>query len=316
MEKKPFGLGITKGLGRNYLIRTQVDEDFITIATYETFFHIEEEHKNVYKSLCMAKLHWANEMNFAEKLPALVHDIQPLPTHYSDEDFIPGELFEKSSDFAFQLRSKVTLNKTFNVLGIDAKNLWSEHSDINILMEENGSINIPHNKFVYTKLGKIDGAGYVLLKNVCGIGQLHVSHPTGSFENDGLRISVNEEIGYVSNKEFDVEVSKYGTDYSDFMNLWYNTLYSADTTICPSDGMVEIPVTISGPDGAIFDENNGLFLYAKCDAGYLPRTQIELVDGGAKIRFMALGLEVGEKATVKIGFKNYDNATSTEITVV
>lgn len=57
--------------------------------------------------------------------------------------------------------------------------------------------------------------------------------------------------------------------------------------------------------------------YIKCDAGYLPKTVVDVKDGYAHVNVSALGLVPGDSMTVKFGIdKVYSNAVQHTLTVV
>lgn len=56
-------------------------------------------------------------------------------------------------------------------------------------------------------------------------------------------------------------------------------------------------------------------LYLKTDCGYLAHTKVLMKNGVAKVKFIPLGLESGDVADVKVGFKHFTNLRSANITV-
>jgi len=313
MDKKDFGLGITTGLKRKFLIRTLVEEDNITLATYETFQYDESSGTPLYVSQCENNWLTESQVTIEEELADLVHNTTPFPTSHLDNILYPGTLFGKDETLYFRLKATVTLNKSFALHGLNPRSLWAINSSITFLMKTDGTLIIPHNKYTYTKEGKQDGQNYILLKGTCGIAQIYLAHPTNSFADDGFRITVNEEVGYYSNLEFDVEVEASATGYGDFADMFYPVLTAPVALECAVDGSVEIPITLTTADGENYDVDENLYL--KTNAGYLPLNKVTVTVGVATARFMALGLLTGETATVKIGYKWFENVSSTEITV-
>lgn len=312
--KKPFGCGITIGLGRKFLIRVLADEENITIATYETFQYQHDKEYDVWRSLCTPFVIWTQNAKFASELPELTHNPGPLPVHFTGGDLILGELFGRKPSLAFQLRSKVTLNKSFDIHGINRKTLWAVHSDVLVLMANNGNLLVPHNKFAFTKTSKQDGMSYILGKSVSGVAQVYLAHPTGSFANDGLRITVNEDLGYVSDLDFDQPVGLTAEDFHNFAAMFYPKITVPESCECPTGGVVEIPIYINNPDGMPYMDP--VEVYIKSQAGYLPFTKITIDKAAGTARFMALGLVPGERATVKFGYKYYENDASINVMVV
>jgi len=314
MEKKDFGCGITTGLGRKYLIRTLVEEDQVSFATYDTLQLTDENGTDVWISLCDGSEVYPANCTFETELPELVHNDAPLPVHYTLGNLIPGELFGKSEEYAFRLRSVLTLDKSFDVHGLNPETLWAIHSDITILMKADGSLILPHNKFAATKTSKQDGRNYILRQGVSAIAQIYLGSSLGGFSGDGIRLTVSEDIGYYSNLTFDVEVPITKAGFHDFGANFYEIMTTDETLECSAGGTVQMPVEVTNADGGAY--NGDIKVYIKTDAGYLPRTNLELVDGLGEFTFMALGLSVGELATVKFGYKWYENSSSIDITVV
>lgn len=68
--------------------------------------------------------------------------------------------------------------------------------------------------------------------------------------------------------------------------------------------------------------SQGKLMVAPCEvyldamAGYLPRRRVVVSGGEARIRFHALGLEPGDRARIKAGWKYWPGAAETEITIV
>ncbi|MCG8633200.1 MAG: hypothetical protein MI863_05195, partial [Desulfobacterales bacterium] len=285
MIKRKYGCGITLGLERKFMIRTLVDESNVTFATYETFFR---EDNGCFVSFCTGREFHGQVVSVIGELPDFKHNDGPFPTHFQDNVMIPGELFGKDPNLFFRLRSKVTLNKTFDKHGLNADTLWAIHSDIFIMMDSDGALFTPHNKFSRTRTSKQDGQNYVFQKGYCAIAQIYLADAKGPFSDDGLRITVNETLGYYGNLEFDQKVPATQNGFHSFGMMFYPVLESPSATECPAEKMVEIPLELYTADGEVFTDPDTI--YIKTDAGYLPRSQVAIVNGKAMARFIALGL--------------------------
>jgi hypothetical protein len=57
-------------------------------------------------------------------------------------------------------------------------------------------------------------------------------------------------------------------------------------------------------------------LYLECESGYLPKTKVQVVDGVANFNWMALGLNSGDAAVIKVGFKYFSHKASATVEVV
>ncbi len=56
-------------------------------------------------------------------------------------------------------------------------------------------------------------------------------------------------------------------------------------------------------------------IYLECEAGFLPKTKVSISDGVAQFKWMPLGLEPGDKAVIKLGFKYFSNKASATVEV-
>jgi hypothetical protein len=57
-------------------------------------------------------------------------------------------------------------------------------------------------------------------------------------------------------------------------------------------------------------------LYLECEAGFLPKTKVPIVNGVANFNWVALGLNSGDVGLVKVGFKYFSHKTSASVEVV
>lgn len=57
-------------------------------------------------------------------------------------------------------------------------------------------------------------------------------------------------------------------------------------------------------------------VFLDCNAGYLPRREIELIDGVGEFAYRSWGLVVGEKARIEAGFRYYKSKAVAEIATV
>ena len=68
-------------------------------------------------------------------------------------------------------------------------------------------------------------------------------------------------------------------------------------------------------DMPAIETRSGVF-YLECEAGFLPKTKVPIVNGVANFNWVALGLNSGDVGLVKVGFKYFSHKTSTSVEVV
>lgn len=73
-------------------------------------------------------------------------------------------------------------------------------------------------------------------------------------------------------------------------------------TLTPG-GECEFNVTYRNPEGEACDVE--FTARVKTDAGYVPRTKLQVVNGKATCKFMALGLDAGDSVTLKFGIEDF-----------
>jgi hypothetical protein len=56
-------------------------------------------------------------------------------------------------------------------------------------------------------------------------------------------------------------------------------------------------------------------IYLECEAGFLPKTKVILVDGEAHFNWMALGLSPQDRGLIKVGFKYFSHKVSATVEV-
>ena len=82
---------------------------------------------------------------------------------------------------------------------------------------------------------------------------------------------------------------------------------------CPANENVEFELQIVDADGAPLEKDAEIYLEAV--NGYLPKSRVRTVNGTATAKFMALGLQPGDKARIKAGFKFFLGAADLEVNI-
>ena len=57
-------------------------------------------------------------------------------------------------------------------------------------------------------------------------------------------------------------------------------------------------------------------IYLECEAGFLPKTKVILIDGEANFNWMALGLSSQDRSLIKVGFKYFSHKVSASVEVI
>ena len=309
-ERKPFGAGVTPASSLPYLIQAVVSPENITIRGCEVF----EKEGNAYVSLTTASSMPCNALNLVDEKPVLEPGAVYTPQHYGENKIIHGPAFGLDETYYLLPRDAVTLNKSIKTEGVSQKTLWDAHSSILIAMDEFGRMRVPYNKYPHTQRSKVDSPSLIMEKYVNVIAQIYVGHHEDDFSHDGLRLTVHPDFGYDSNIVFDQVVPNVNAAYSAFGNTYLPQMTAPGQMECDAGGVVEIPVTVQRPDGSLY--SGECSVYTKTDLGLVVTRKVTAVDGAAVVRYMALGLEPGDTAEVKIGFKWYDNKATTQVTVI
>ena len=309
-EKKHFGCGITPQATLPFLIQALVSPEDITIRGCEVF----EKDGDTYKSLATASSIPCSALVLEIDKPVLMHSGVYTPKPYSENKIIHGPAFGLREEYYLLPRDAVTLNKSIESEGVSQRTLWDAHSSILVTMDEFGRIRVPYNKYPHTQRSKVDSPSLIMEKYVNVIAQIYVGHHEDDFSHDGLRLTVHPDFGYDSNIVFDQVVPNVNAAYSAFGNTYLPQMTAPGQMECDAGGVVEIPVTVQRPDGSLY--SGECSVYTKTDLGLVVTRKVTAVDGAAVVRYMALGLEPGDTAEVKIGFKWYDNKATTQVTVI
>ena len=307
--KKPFGAGVTPEATAKFFIQTRVSPENITIQVYEAF----KKNEDFYDSLATAYHFSCEVLNAVVEKPELNHSEIFTPQNYGGLDIIHGPAFGLDPSLYFLARGSITLNKSADALGVNKSTLWAPHSNIFIVMDEFGRIRNPYNKYPHSMISKVDSTALLMDKFVHGIAQIYLSHHEESFDGDGLRITVHPDLGHDSNIEFDQIVSNDPAAYGAFAENFLPVINAPAEIVCPAGQVVDIPIRVMRPNGLPY--SGDCHVYSKCDTGFVVTRKVNALDGVAVIRYMALGLESGASAEIKIGFKWYENKATTGVTI-
>jgi hypothetical protein len=82
---------------------------------------------------------------------------------------------------------------------------------------------------------------------------------------------------------------------------------------CTANGQVDVHLQVVDANDQPLERDAEIFL--ETVNGYLPKTRIKTVNGQAIVPFQALGLNDGDSARVKAGFKYFSGASDASIQI-
>jgi hypothetical protein len=82
---------------------------------------------------------------------------------------------------------------------------------------------------------------------------------------------------------------------------------------CTANGQVDVHLQVVDANDQPLERDAEIFL--ETVNGYLPKTRIKTVNGQAIVPFLALGLNDGDSARVKAGFKYFSGASDATIQI-
>lgn len=87
----------------------------------------------------------------------------------------------------------------------------------------------------------------------------------------------------------------------------FPTMELSAPATCGTDG-VDVSVSLKDSNGDLIDRS--CTVYFECDSGYLSKRKAQLVSGVATTKFIPLGLNAGDLATIKCGYKVFTGVVS------
>ncbi|MBT3305056.1 MAG: hypothetical protein HN377_01090 [Alphaproteobacteria bacterium] len=173
----------------------------------------------------------------------------------------------------------------------------------------------PYNKLAESFASKDDGARHIAGRQVNVVGQILLPFADAAPADCAARLTVNQTAGFWTSGEADILANSHQA-YVDFAARVFPGLdiETSSLSVKPDERAL-IGVRLLAPDGA-FLKRAGVRLFAKTAAGYLPRTEVRTdTSGRARIPFLALGLEPGDRADVELGFKWLSNIAACRVEV-
>ena len=145
---------------------------------------------------------------------------------------------------------------------------------------------------------------------------MYVPYRTSNFDDCSF-VSMMGDGGIILSDSIDFKeqtiTGSAGLDYSKIYEFVPCIKFDVtDVTVSPDD-KIEIPFTILDNVGELC--NVPVNVYATSNGGYIPKTSFEVTTHGT-LRFHALGLEVGEVVTLKLGYRWYVNDAQIQVRVI
>lgn len=173
----------------------------------------------------------------------------------------------------------------------------------------------PINRFILTKVTKSSTARLTSLKGHF-TAQITIPFKNSNIIDDANTILLKPGLlGFSSNISKDriqqislEQLRNHSNGWDPFPNL---KLTSHPT--CDSNG-TDIKVELFWNDNRSIPEI--CEVYVKADIGYVNKRKLNLINGKGSFRYIPLGLEKQDIATIKVGFKTYSNVVLTQVKYV
>lgn len=185
------------------------------------------------------------------------------------------------------------------------------YNNVYFCMESWGKFNRPFNKMMESYGGKEPGGLYLRRSSQSCFAQLLIPFPDSKWEDMALRLTVNQEAGYwLDLGGVPVQVENTNEAYSAFAAEIFPSIEAT---------LQEVTVGKDQTQGLTFTvkpAKEGVRIYLKSDAGYMPLTEcLTDAQGVATARISTRDMLEGEQATVEAGFKWVSNMARTVVKV-
>jgi len=173
----------------------------------------------------------------------------------------------------------------------------------------------PYNKMAESYLTKDNGGHHInkIQKNI--IAQILLPFSDNVGDNFAVRFTVNENLGFWASHDAE-QIENSQDSYHDFAARLMPKLKLDSTSLHVNNqdkNLIRVQlvdangINLTRPDVKI---------YAKCDAGYLAKREMETnADGRVNFPFFASGLEDGDEVTLEVGFKWFSNIANCQMQV-
>lgn len=180
-------------------------------------------------------------------------------------------------------------------------------NNVYVTADAKGMIQPFYNKMVQSYFTKDSGYKHAVKTGLSIIGQIYIPFADSKVSDCAVRVSYNPEIGVKSNVPFTDtvvaadEITEGTISFADF----FNQVSPSISVTQLSDNAIEVQL-VDGAGQKI--EKAGVKIYGKTDGGFLVFSEsVTDAAGVAMFRFMPLGLEAGDVASVEFGFKWVSN---------
>jgi len=150
----------------------------------------------------------------------------------------------------------------------------------------------------------------IMLESIRPIATVSQRYKTDKLEDCLFILNVDAGVGYHHNLKDVKEVTEFKTEISDFMPSIQveenKTMIKVGET-----KQVRVNVLVNG----VLDPNANCTLYLNEVSGYLPKKRVEIVNGKGSFDVIPMGLKIGDKVNINIGWKNWPNEINYEAVV-
>lgn len=192
---------------------------------------------------------------------------------------------------------------------------WCERANWMFLM--NGDLpEPPINVTLESYLGKFRSPRYLMLKGRNCPLQMIVPFKTRNVEDCTFSLCYNADHGFASNVAFRTDVEFADVTQNGYNLRFHPTLQLTGPATVTKDGTVALTVRLVDSEGGSLPGEEAE-AYLECTAGYLPKNRVMVSgEGVTTVKFMALGLDKGDEARVKVGFRNFTGTSDLTLQVV
>ena len=216
--------------------------------------------------------------------------------------------------------SQVGFSIEKDVIGSTA---WSDYAIWTFNAKRDGSLSMPFNRYISTYASKQHRDMLLISRHEINILLLNVPFARDNFDGCTFVLKYNNAFGCAHNFENykDMPVIKtmlgaYNLESSYGFKALFPSLRLSGPDKIEADRAASYCVEMYSKNTDTLVDDEVVRVYLESHAGYLPRRQVEIINGTATFPFYALGLSPGDQVKLKVGWRNYSGADEKIITVI
>lgn len=226
----------------------------------------------------------------------------------------------RSQNLFLQPISQVGFRIDTGVLGSAA---WSDYAIWAFNATRDGKLSMPFNRYLATQPSREHRHMLLIGRREVNLMMLNVPFARENFSNCVFVLKYNPAVGCIHNFSDHTQMPtiKIGLGPYDLEPLYgFKALFASlrlsgpDTIEAGHTATYNIEMFSKNTDTLVDDIETKVYL--ECNAGYLPRRQIEISHGLGSFPLMALGLSAGDKIKLKVGWRNFSGVDEKIVTIV